>query len=392
MNGMNILVGVTGGIAAYKAAELVRRLVDRGATVQVVMTAGAREFITPLTMQAVSGRPVRDDLWDLDAEAAMGHIELARWADRIIVAPASADFLAKLAHGRADDLLTTLCLATEAPLAVAPAMNRVMWGDAATQANIATLNERGVLVLGPGDGNQACGEVGPGRMLEPDAILAALHAGGPLSGKRVVVTAGPTREPIDPVRYLTNRSSGKMGYAVAAAARDAGATVTLVSGPTAIAQPTGVEFIGVETAREMHDAVASCIASADVFIGVAAVSDWTPAKPASQKLKKSGDALGLELAPTTDIVGMVAARAERPFTVGFAAETQDLRKNAAAKLAAKRLDMVVANEVGGGRAFDTEDNELLVLWPGGEQALPRGAKSALAHEFITVLAARLGEK
>lgn len=391
MNSQNILVGVTGGIAAYKAAELVRRLVDRGATVQVVMTAGAKEFVTPLTMQAVSGRPVRDDLWDLDAEAAMGHIELARWADRVIIAPASADFLAKLTHGRAEDLLTTLCLATEAPLAVAPAMNRVMWEDAATQANVATLRERGVVVLGPGDGSQACGEVGPGRMLEPEAIVAALQASGPLSGKRVVVTAGPTREPIDPVRYLTNRSSGKMGYAVAAAARDAGASVTLVSGPTALARPSGIAFVGVESAREMHDAVAACIASADVFIGVAAVSDWTPTDPASQKLKKAGSAVGLELAPTDDIVAMVAARANRPFTVGFAAETQDLRANAAAKLTAKGLDMVVANEVGNGRAFDADENELLVLWPGGEQTLPRAAKSALARELITVIAGRLRE-
>ncbi len=392
MNGMNILVGVTGGIAAYKAAELVRRLVDRGATVQVVMTEGAKEFITPLTMQAVSGRPVRDDLWDLDAEDAMGHIELARWADRVIVAPASADFLAKLAHGRAEDLLTTLCLATEAPIAVAPAMNRVMWADAATQANVATLRERGISVLGPGDGNQACGEVGPGRMLEPDAIVAALQVDGPMSGKRVVVTSGPTREPIDPVRYLTNRSSGKMGYAVAAAARDAGATVTLVSGPTSLTRPAGVEFIGVETAREMHDAVEACIASADVFIGVAAVSDWTPTDPAPQKLKKSDSVLALELTPTRDIVAMVAGRVDRPFTVGFAAETEDLRENAAAKLAAKRLDMVVANEVGDGQAFDTDENELLLLWKGGEQALPRAAKPALARELIAVIAARLREQ
>ncbi|MEX0899291.1 MAG: bifunctional phosphopantothenoylcysteine decarboxylase/phosphopantothenate--cysteine ligase CoaBC [Gammaproteobacteria bacterium] len=391
MHGINILVGVTGGIAAYKAAELVRRLVDRGATVQVVMTTGAKEFITPLTMQAVSGRPVRDDLWDLDAEGAMGHIELARWADRVIIAPASADFLAKLAHGRADDLLTTLCLATDAPLAVAPAMNRVMWADAATQANIATLRERGIAVLGPGDGNQACGEVGPGRMLEPDAILAALYSKGPLAGKRVVVTAGPTREPIDPVRYLSNRSSGKMGYAVAVAARDAGAGVTLVSGPTALAPPSGVEFVGVESAREMLDAVAACIESADVFIGVAAVSDWTPAAPAGQKVKKHDGAFSLELTPTGDIVSIVAARANRPFTVGFAAETQDLRANAEAKFSAKGLDMVVANEVGSGRAFDADENELLVLWPGGEQVLPRAAKSALARELIEIIAGQLRE-
>ena len=388
----HIVVGVTGGIAAYKAAELVRRLVERGAEVQVVMTEGAKRFITPLTMQAVSGRAVRDELFDLDAEAAMGHIELARWADRVVVAPATADFLAKLAHGRADDLLTTLCLATTAPIAVAPAMNRMMYANAATQDNIATLRDRGVDILGPGDGSQACGEVGPGRMLEPNDIVAAVMAPGALAGKHVLVTAGPTREPIDPVRFVGNRSSGKMGYAVAAAARAAGAQVLLVSGPTALATPPGVERVDVETAAEMHDAVLARAARADVFIAAAAVADWAPVSPAAQKLKKSSGAPSLAFAATPDIVAAVAAQAEPALVVGFAAETERVADHARDKLASKRLDVVVANDVSGGRAFDADDNELLVVWGGGERSFERAPKAVLAHELISLIAELMGKR
>ena len=393
MHGQRILVGITGGIAAYKAAELVRLLVGRGAEVQVVMTTGAKRFITPLTLQALSGRPVRDDLWDDAAEAAMGHIELARWAERVIVAPASADFLAKLAHGRADDLLTTLCLATEAPVAVAPAMNRVMWANAATQANVAALRERGVEILGPGDGSQACGEFGPGRMLEAQDLVAALGIGaGPLAGKRVLVTAGPTREALDPVRYLSNRSSGKMGYAVAAAARDAGARVTLVSGPTALGAPAGVERVDVVSAADMHDAVLARAADADVFVAAAAVADWTVAAPAARKLKKHDGAPEFALAATRDILAAVAALPSAPFTVGFAAETTDLEANARAKLEAKKLDLVAANDVGGGAVFDADDNELLVLWRGGERRLARAPKPALARALVALIAERLAQR
>lgn len=388
MHEQRIIVGITGGIAAYKAAELVRRLVERGAEVQVVMSGGAQRFITPLTMQAVSGRPVRENLWDVDAEAAMGHIELARWADHVVVAPATADFLARLAHGRADDLLTTLCLATEAPVAVAPAMNRVMWENAATQANVETLRARGIQVLGPGDGSQACGETGPGRMLEPADILAALVSAGPLRGVRVLVTAGPTREPVDPVRYLSNRSSGKMGYAMATAARAAGAKVTLVSGPTALAPPAGVAFVAVTTAKEMHDAVTARARDADVFIAAAAVADWTPAAPAAAKLKKGAGAPTLKLVATADILAEVAALDDGPFTVGFAAETDDLRAHARKKLDSKGLDLVVANLVGDGRAFDAEDNALLVLWQGGERDLGHGTKRELAARLIALVAER----
>ncbi|MCA1798217.1 MAG: bifunctional phosphopantothenoylcysteine decarboxylase/phosphopantothenate--cysteine ligase CoaBC [Xanthomonadaceae bacterium] len=393
MHGQRIIVGITGGIAAYKAAELVRRLVERGAEVQVVMTRGAKEFITPLTMQAVSGRPIRDDLWDLDAEAAMGHIELARWAERVIVAPATADFLARLARGEANDLLTTLCLATEAPVAVAPAMNRIMWSNPATQANVETLRARGVEVLGPGDGSQACGETGPGRMLEPDAILNAIvGTPGVLAGVRVLVTAGPTREAIDPVRYMTNRSSGKMGYAVAVAARAAGAEVTLVSGPTALAPPAGILFVAVESAADMRAAVAERVGDAEVFIAAAAVADWTPADPAGSKLKKGAAAPPLAFEPTIDILAEVAARAAAPFTVGFAAETDDLEAHARRKLTEKRLDMIAANAVGDGRGFDADDNELLVLWKGGERQLPRAHKRALATQLVALIAERLKER
>jgi phosphopantothenoylcysteine decarboxylase/phosphopantothenate--cysteine ligase len=392
-----ILLGVTGGIAAYKAAELVRRLRERGAEVQVVMTAGAREFVTPLTFQALSGRPVRSDLWDPAAEAAMGHIELARWADLVLVAPASADFLARLAGGRADDLLATLCLATAAPIAVAPAMNRLMWSNPATVANVATLAARGVRVLGPGRGDQACGEVGEGRMLEPEELAtlvseaprgAAVRPGGPLAGRHVVITAGPTREPLDPVRFISNRSSGKMGYAIAGALVEAGARVTLISGPVGLPTPAGATRVDVETAEQMHAAVHEAIATADVYIGAAAVADYTPARCADLKIKKTSDCLDLHLTKAPDILASVAALARRPFTVGFAAETNDVEKHARDKLTRKRLDLIAANEVGANKAFDREDNALLVLWDGGSRELSLKSKSDLAREFVALVGER----
>ena len=386
-----IVLGVTGGIAAYKAAELVRRLRDRGAEVQVVMTQGAEHFVTALTFQALSGRAVRNDLWDEDAESAMGHIELARWAELVLVAPASADFLARLATGRADDLLTTLVLATESPVWVAPAMNRVMWANAATQANVATLTARGVRLLGPADGDQACGETGPGRMVEAEAIAASVYAAelhGRLHGVNLVISAGPTREALDPVRFISNRSSGKMGFAIAAAARDAGARVTLVSGPVALATPAGVTRVDVETAEQMYRAVHEALTGADVYIGAAAVADYTPTRCASQKIKKTSECLELSLQRAPDILASVAALERRPFTVGFAAETNDVEKHAREKLARKRLDLIAANEVGADRAFDREDNALLVLWPGGRRELALKSKADLAREFIAIVAER----
>ena len=386
-----ILLGVSGGIAAYKAAELVRRLRERGADVQVVMTAGSKQFVTPLTFQALSGRPVRDDLWDEAAEDAMGHIELARWAELVLIAPASADLIARLAIGRADDLLTTLVLATRAPVWIAPAMNRFMWSNVATSENVATLVSRGVRLLGPDAGEQACGEVGIGRMLEPEAIAAEVFASelhGSLSGLHLVISAGPTREPLDPVRFISNRSSGKMGFAVAAAARDAGARVTLVSGPVALATPAGVARIDVETAEQMYRAVHAAIADADLYIGAAAVADYTPARCATQKIKKSSECLELSLQRAPDILASVAALERRPFTVGFAAETTDVEKHAREKLARKRLDLIAANEVGADRAFDREDNALLVLWPGGRRELELKSKADLAREFIAIVAER----
>jgi phosphopantothenoylcysteine decarboxylase / phosphopantothenate---cysteine ligase len=392
MKGKHVLLGVTGGIAAYKAAELVRRLVERGAEVQVVMTAGAREFIGATTFQALSGRPVRESLWDAAAEAAMGHIELARWADVVLVAPATADFLARLAQGRADDLLATLCLATTAPLVVAPAMNQQMWANAATQANVATLRARGVQLLGPDSGEQACGEVGPGRLLEPqliaDLVEPMLIGPGAFAGKRVVITAGPTREAIDPVRFITNRSSGKMGYAVAAAMRAAGAEVVLVSGPVALPAPAGVRRVCVESAAQMHAAVGAELPGAHVFIGTAAVADYRPAKPADIKIKKKSEQLDIALTRTTDILAEVAAQRVRPFVVGFAAETDHVEQHALEKLERKKLDLIAANEVGHCKAFDCEDNALLVLWNGGRRELPRAGKRELATALVALIAER----
>jgi phosphopantothenoylcysteine decarboxylase/phosphopantothenate--cysteine ligase len=389
-----ILLGITGGIAAYKSADLVRRLREQGAEVQVVMTDAATRFVTPLTFQALSGRPVRHGLWDEAAEAAMGHIELARWADLVLVAPASADFLARLAAGRADDLLATLCLATEAPIWVAPSMNRLMGANAATCANVATLVGRGVKLLGPDSGSQACGETGLGRMLEPAAIVAALQAAegtGVLAGLHVVISAGPTREPLDPVRFISNRSSGKMGFAVAAAARDAGARVTLVSGPVSLPTPAGVRRVDVETAAQMYAAVHGAIGDADIYIGAAAVADYTPACCESQKIKKTSDCLELSLHKAPDILASVSALERRPFTVGFAAETTDVEKHALGKLVRKRLDLIAANEVGTDRAFDREDNALLLLWPGGRRQLELKSKADLAREFIALVAERYHE-
>lgn len=388
-----ILLGVTGGIAAYKSPELVRRLIERGAEVQVVMTDAAGKFITPTTLQAVSGRPVRDDLWDDAAEAAMGHIELARWAQLVLIAPASADFVARLAGGRADDLLATLCLATEAPIVLAPAMNRIMWSNQATQANVQTLMLRGIRILGPASGSQACGEIGAGRMWEPaqlaESVLDPPVNAGLLAGLNVLITAGPTRERLDPVRYLTNRSSGKMGFAVAAAAREAGAHVTLVSGPVHLQTPGGVTRINVESAREMYAAVHRHIGEADVFIAAAAVADFQPVTVAKQKIKKQGVSVKLDLEPAPDIVKSVAEMTKRPFVVGFAAETNDVEDNARSKLKRKKLDMIAANQVGDGIAFDCDDNALTVLWPGGKTDISRGPKLDVARALVALIAERL---
>jgi len=395
MNAMRpprVLLGVTGGIAAYKSPEIVRRLGDIGVDVQVVMTAGAGQFVGPLTFQAVSGHPVRDSLWDASAEAAMGHIELARWPDVVLIAPATAEVLASIAHGHADDLLTTLCLATDRPLHVAPAMNRLMWSNAATQANVATLLARGIHVHGPAEGGQACGETGPGRMLEPadlvSRIAAVLPRTGPLAGRKVVITAGPTRECIDPVRFISNRSSGKMGYAVAQAAFEAGAKVVLVTGPVAIAKPPGVECVSVESAAQMHDAVHAAIGDADIFIGAAAVADYRPKRVAEQKIKKTSDAMTIDLTRAPDILASVAALVRRPFVVGFAAETEKIDEHARSKLERKKLDMIAANYVGNGRAFDREDNALVVLWPGGRRELDNCSKIELARRLIACIVER----
>jgi len=392
----HILLGVTGGIAAYKAPELVRRLRDAGAQVRVVLTAAGSAFITPLTLQAVSGQPVHQDLLSAEAESGMGHIELARWADLILIAPCTADFMARLTHGLAGDLLGACCLAARVPIAVAPAMNAGMWDAPATQRNLAQLRADGVQVLGPASGSQACGEVGAGRLLEPvelvdgcAALLGAASGPGPLAGRRVLITAGPTFEDLDPVRYLGNRSSGRMGYAVAQAARAAGAQVLLISGPVALADPPGVTVRRVRSALDMHRAVLDAVAGMDVFIGTAAVADYRPAQPAGHKIKKTRESLTVELVRNPDILAEVAARADRPFTVGFAAETDDLLGYARRKLDEKRLDLIAANTVGAGQGFEVDDNALTLLWPGGQRELPRASKAALARELIAVIVQRL---
>ena len=391
---MNIVLGITGGIAAYKAPDLVRRLRERGAEVQIVMTASAGEFVTATALQAVSGRPIRSNLWDKEAEAAMSHIELARWADVVLVAPATAEVMARIVSGAAPDLLTTICLATEAPIALAPAMNRVMWSNPATQSNREVLEQRGIHILGPGTGSQACGETGAGRMLEPETIAATvcgLSVGkgqGLLEGKAVIVTAGPTREPIDPVRYITNRSSGKMGYAIARAAAAQGASVILISGPVNLAAPPGMDTYYVNTAQEMFDATHEHIASADIFIAAAAVADYRPAKAEKQKIKKDKETGSIDLVRCPDILASVAALQTPPFTVGFAAETEKVEDHAHSKLEKKKLDMIVANRVGHDRGFDHDDNAVSVLWQNGTKEFPKAAKAELARDLIGLIAER----
>jgi phosphopantothenoylcysteine decarboxylase / phosphopantothenate---cysteine ligase len=388
-----ILLGVSGGIAAYKACELVRRLRDLGAQVRVVMTENATRFVTPTTFQALSGEAVRVSLWDESAEAAMGHIELARWAERVLIAPASADLMARLAHGFANDLLSTLCLATASPVYVAPAMNQQMWANAATQANLATLRARGVHILGPAAGDQACGEVGSGRMLEPHQLreaMVASFADRVLAGLKVVVSAGPTYEDIDPVRFIGNRSSGKMGFAVADAAARAGAQVTLVAGPVSLATPHGVaQRIDVRSAAQMHAAVTEAAAGADIYIGAAAVGDYRPNAVAEHKLKKqNGVDLTLQLAENPDILASLSARPDHPFLVGFAAETRSVESYARDKLQRKGLDMIAANQVGEGLGFETADNAITLYWTDGSAELPRADKAALARQLIERVASR----
>ena len=388
----NVLLGVTGGIAAYKSAQLIRDLREAGAAVRVVMTHGATEFITPLTLQALSGQPVHLELLDAEAEAGMGHIELARWADLVLVAPATADFLSRLAQGRADDLLTTLCLATPAPLLVAPAMNQGMWRDAATGANIELLASRGVHITGPSEGSQACGDVGPGRLQEPAEIVAAaqgLFAAGVLDGLRVTVTAGPTREALDPVRYISNHSSGKMGFAIARAAAEAGALTTLISGPVALETPESVNRIEVTSAVEMYDTALAQMGQCDIFVGCAAVADYRPAQSQLQKIKKGQETMQLELVRNPDIIAAVAAHSQRPFTVGFAAETQDVLEYARNKMQDKQLDMIVANDVARDDAgFNSDQNAATLLWADGCLEVPLTTKSELARQLVETIAGR----
>ncbi len=388
-----ILLGVSGGIAAYKSCELVRRLRDLDAEVRVVMTEAATHFVTPTTFQALSGQSVRVSGWDAQAEAAMGHIELARWAERILIAPASADLLARLAHGLADDLLCTLCLASAAPLYLAPAMNQQMWAHAAVQANLAILRQRGAQVLGPAAGEQACGDVGSGRMLEPLELrdaLAASFGSGALAGLNILVSAGPTFEDIDPVRFIGNRSSGRMGFAVAQAAAAQGAHVTLVAGPVSLCTPPGVaQRIDVRSAAQMHAAVLAGAAQADIYIAAAAVGDYRPREVSPRKLKKQAGAdLSLQLSENPDILASLSAQPNHPFLVGFAAETHDVAHYAQGKLQRKGLDMIAANQVGEGLGFETADNAINLYWEGGMLELPRAGKAELAHQLLACVAER----
>jgi phosphopantothenoylcysteine decarboxylase/phosphopantothenate--cysteine ligase len=391
--GKKIVLGLTGGIACYKAAEFARALVKAGASVQVVMTEAARHFITPVTMQALSGHTVYTDQWDSRIANNMAHIDLTRNADAIIIAPCSADFMRKLVHGAADDLLSTLCLARphDVPLLVAPAMNVEMWDKPATQRNVAQLKSDGITLLGPAAGDQACGETGLGRMLEPEQLLEALTGFFQpkiLSGKRVLITAGPTFEPIDPVRGITNLSSGKMGYALARAAQAAGAHVTLVSGPTALAVPLGVNCIPVTTAREMHEAVMSQVGQQSVFIAVAAVADWRVAEVSSQKIKKQDSSTpSLQFETNPDILASVAALPSPPFCVGFAAESEDLLAHGAAKRERKNIPLLVGNI--GHQTFGKDENEIVIFDAQGHQSLPRASKDSLAVTLIAEIARRL---
>ncbi|EKO3861145.1 bifunctional phosphopantothenoylcysteine decarboxylase/phosphopantothenate--cysteine ligase CoaBC [Vibrio harveyi] len=387
--GKKILLGISGGIAAYKCAELTRRLIERGAQVQVVMTKAAKEFITPLTMQAVSGRPVSDSLLDPAAEASMGHIELAKWADLVLLAPATADLIARMSAGMGNDLLTTLVLATDSPIAVSPAMNQQMYRNVATQENIATLARRGMHIWGPAAGEQACGDIGPGRMLEPMQLVGLCEQFFQpklLAGKSVLITAGPTREAIDPVRYISNHSSGKMGFALANAAAQLGAKVTLISGPVSLNTPAGVERINVASAQEMHTAVTTHAPNHDAFISCAAVADYRPENVASQKLKKTenNDQMTINMVKNPDIVATVANMTEqRPFTVGFAAETNDVATYARGKLVKKNLDMICANDVSvEGQGFNSNDNAITLFWSQGELALALESKEALSFKIL----------
>lgn len=400
-----ILLGISGGIASYKSAILARRLIDAGAEVRVVMTAGAQAFITPLTLQALTGNPVHTELLDTEAEAAMGHIELARWADIILIAPASANLLARLSHGFADDLLTTLVLASDAPVILAPAMNRLMWSNAATQENTEKLKSRGMSILGPDEGAQACGEIGAGRMLEPEHIrdLVVGFAGNQLTsvdtsnhrslaGLHIVITAGPTVEPIDPVRFITNRSSGKMGFALAERAAIRQARVTLIAGPVSVETPAGINRIDVDTAKAMHAAAHKAVNDADVFVSVAAVADYRVENIAQQKIKKSEDSMTLTLVRNPDILASIAALPNRPFCVGFAAETQNVEKYARGKLEKKNLDLIAANQVGqaDNPVFGSDSNSLDVYWPaGGHQHIPSATKKQVAAELLDIIADRL---
>lgn len=389
-----IILGVTGSIAAYKSAELIRLLRSVNAAVRVVMTDNAKQFITPMTLQALCGHPIHDNLMDPTAEAAMGHIELARWADLILIAPASANFIARLANGQGDDLLTTLCLATKAPILLAPAMNQAMWQDSATQANCDTLQKRDIQILGPDSGSQACGDVGPGRMLELNEILnitTAYFQNDKLAGQHVVITAGPTQEAIDPVRYMTNRSSGKMGYALATAAREAGANVTLITGPTKLAYPDKINVVEVVTAQQMHDAVMANLENCDIFIGAAAVADFRPETPAKQKIKKSHEPYTITLIPNPDIIKAVSEHQPKPFVVGFAAETNDLLNNAQSKLSAKNLDMIIANDVSKSDiGFDSNENAVTIISKSQTMQIEKTQKSRLATTIIKKVAQHIG--
>ncbi|WP_372871960.1 bifunctional phosphopantothenoylcysteine decarboxylase/phosphopantothenate--cysteine ligase CoaBC [Shewanella sp.] len=404
LNNRKILLGIGGGIAAYKSADLVRRLKERGADVRVVMSQSAGEFITPLTLQALSGHPVAMDLLDPAAEAAMGHIELARWADLVIIAPATANLIARIAAGMADELITTTCLATSSPIALCPAMNQQMYANQATQDNLATVARRGIKLWGPDSGSQACGEVGPGRMLEPLEICAFAerlleedaateqfkHS---LKGHKLMLTAGPTREAIDPVRYISNHSSGKMGFALAEAAAAMGAEVTLVSGPVRLATPAGVKRIDVDSAQQMLDAVMAQIDKQDIFIGCAAVADYRVADVATGKIKKSSETMQLALVRNPDILATVASHQTRPFTVGFAAETHDVETYARDKLKRKNLDMIAANDVSvPGQGFNSDINALQVFWPNGHQELPATDKLSLAYQLLSLIATKITKK
>ncbi|MEM9314991.1 MAG: bifunctional phosphopantothenoylcysteine decarboxylase/phosphopantothenate--cysteine ligase CoaBC [Pseudomonadota bacterium] len=388
-----VLLAVCGGIAAYKSAELVRALQENGAEVRVLMTRGAREFITPLTLQALSGHPVHDSLLDEEAERAMGHIELARWADLVLIAPATADCIARLVAGRADDLLGAVVLASKAPLLLAPAMNQQMWKAQATQDNLETLRRRDVRFIGPAEGEQACGDIGPGRMSEPGIIAAAAAAqfeSRSLDGRRVVVTAGPTREPLDPVRFISNHSSGRMGFAIARAAAEAGARTDLVCGPVTLDTPPRVQRHDVTTAEEMLLQCEALAPTCDVFIACAAVADYRPLSAAEQKIKKSAEELEIRLRRNPDILTQIASRKPAPYCVGFAAETERVREHALGKLERKGLDMIVANDVSDPRiGFNSPNNAALLLWPGGERELPLSSKDVLARTLIEEIAVRL---